>query len=261
MKFFRWAFFLSAVLLAACAGTGGRPPGVTLQLAASDSARMVRAVEAKNADIPAYKGIGQIGIQNSDNSWGVRAAWIAAPDGRLRVAALSLTGQAFARMICDLRKCYFIFRSENEGCLRRETPGDRSLKPLVGMEMAAGDLANLLGGGAPLVDYDSAAAYDTDAGEKLLVLKKRFFGTVETIRFSPDMAHVREVTIYGWRGPDYRAKITRRQQVDGQSMPFGLEISDESGSRMRVSVERCWTDINPSAEAFSADLPEGARCD
>ncbi|MFP3980056.1 MAG: hypothetical protein ACLFUY_01575 [Desulfobacterales bacterium] len=259
MKLFIWPFLLCLVLLAACAGR--QLPGVTSQLSAPDSARMLRTVKAKNAELAPYKGIGRIGIQNSGNSWGVGAAWVAAPDGRLRVAALSLTGQAFARMICDPRKCYFIFRSADEGCLRRETPGDRSLEPLVGINLAAGDLVRLLGGGAPLVDYDSAEAYDMDSGEKLVVLKKRFFGTVETIRFSPDMAHVREVTVYGWRGADYRAKITHRQQVNGQSMPFALQISDESGSRMRVSVERCWINIKPSAEAFSTDLPEGARCD
>lgn len=255
----RWCFLAALLfLLTACAGVSRQPPGAVSELGRDDASRLVKAAEEKNAIIKPYKGIGQISIHGKRGSLDGRAAWIAAPDGRFRVEALAVTGQPFARMICTKDECFFIFRDGD--CLRRQSAGDTSLDLLSGIKLNARDMALLLAGGVVLADYSSAGAYATDSGQKVLVLKKRLIGTVQTIRFSDDLEHILEVSVFGWRGLLYRAEIKRLERAGSRMMPFELNISDKSGNRISVSVERCWTDIEPKKQAFSPELPEGTGC-
>ncbi|MFP4193811.1 MAG: hypothetical protein ACOCQI_03425 [Desulfosalsimonas sp.] len=253
-----WFFIVLLVLLTACAGGPRRPTGAVSKLGEGEASRLIETVKEKNDSITPYKGLGRIGIYGKRGSIEGRAAWVAAPDGRFRIEALAVTGQPFARMICTTDECFFIFR--DGGCLRRQGAGDTSLEPLSGIRLKARDMVRIMGGGAPLADYDSAGAYDMPEGGKVLVLKKRFSGTVQTIRFSEDLEHIRETRIFGWRGPLYRAKIGRLGKSNSRMVPFELDISDESGNRINASVERCWFDIEPKENAFSPELPEGAGC-
>ncbi|MFP4454159.1 MAG: hypothetical protein ACLFPI_12435 [Desulfobacterales bacterium] len=255
----RWCFLAALLfLLTACATAPGRPPGAVSELGRDDASRLVRIVEEKNDKIKPYKAIGQISIDGKQGSLDGRAAWIAVPDGRFRVEALAVTGQPFARMICTKDECFFIYRDGD--CLRTQSAGDNSLDLLSGIKLNARDMALLLGGGAALTDHSSAGAYATDSGQKVLVFKKRLIGTVQTIRFSEDLEHILEVRVFGWRGLLYRAEIKRLERVGSRMMPFELDISDKSGNRISVSVDRCWTDIEPEKRAFFPDLPEGAGC-
>lgn len=256
---FRWCCLVALLIaVTACAGTRGRPSGAISELSSEDASRLINIAEKKTDKFTPYKGIGEIRIYGKQGFMESRAAWMGAPDGRLRVEALGVTGRPFARMICTRDKCFFLFQEGD--CLRRETAGNTDLSPLSGIAIKARDMVLLLGGGVGLADYDSAEAYLTDSGGKVLVLKKRFLGTVQTVRFSRDLGHVRETAVFGLRGRVYRAKITRREQIGSRMMPFELDISDDNGNRINVSVERCWIDINPGQKAFSPELPEGAGC-
>ncbi|MCF8110105.1 MAG: hypothetical protein K9J85_01310 [Desulfobacteraceae bacterium] len=258
MRSLRWFFIVLLVILTACAGAPRRPPGAVSELGKAEAARLVKIVEEKNDLITPYKGIGRIAVHGERGFLDSRAAWIAAPDGRFRVEALAVTGQPFARMICTRKECFFIFRDGD--CLRRQGAGDTSLAPLSGIKLKARDMVRIMGGGAPLANYDSAGAYDTAEGGKVLVLKKRFSGTVQTIRFSEDLECIRETRVFGWRGLLYRAEIRRPDLAGSRMVPFDIDISDESGKRIKISVDRCWTDIEPKKKAFSPDLPEAAGC-
>ncbi|MBS3809562.1 MAG: hypothetical protein KGY38_05360 [Desulfobacterales bacterium] len=256
----RGLIIIAVLFIAACAGPPKRPPDVYSEITARDASRLVEILKAKNAAVSPCKGIGQIGIYGSKGSREVRAAWIATPDGRLRVEALGLTGQPFAKMICSHSRCYFLFRGD-DNCLRMESTGDTSLELLVGIELEAGDVALLLAGGVPIKSHDSVAAYETASGEKLLVLKRRFSGTVQTVRFSADRERVREMTVFGWAGELYRAEIIGYMNVQGRDIPSELRISDFGENRMRVSAKRCRTGIKPPEGVFTPNLPEEARCD
>ncbi|MFW6052360.1 MAG: hypothetical protein ACOC8I_00490 [Desulfosalsimonas sp.] len=258
MRAGRWVFIVLLVILTACAGAPRRPPGAVSELDKDEAARLLKVVEEKNDSITPYKGIGRIAVYGKRGSLDGRAAWVAAPDGRFRVEALAVTGQPFARMICTRQECFFIFR--DGGYLRRQGAGDTSLEPLSGIRLKARHMVRIMGGGAPLADYDSAGAYDMPEGGKVLILKKRFSGTVQTIRFSEDLEHIRETRIFGWRGPLYRAEIRRPERTDSCTVPFEIDISDENGNRIKISVDRCWTGIEPKKEAFSPELPEAAGC-
>ncbi len=252
--------FLAALLLVftACAGVPKRPPDAVSELDRDEAARLVRAVKEKNNSIAPYKGIGQIAIHGKRGSMDGRAAWIAAPDGRFRVEALAVTGQPFARMICTKDECFFIYRDGD--CLRKQSAGDAGFEPLSGVELNAGDMVMLMGGGAALADHDNAGAYAAGSGQKVLVLKRRLMGTVQTVRFSEDLEHILEVRVFGWRGLKYRAEIMRLDRAGSRMIPFELNVSDAGGNSISVSVERCWFDIEPKEAAFSHELPEGTGC-
>lgn len=254
-----WCFFcVLLIVLTACAGVPRRPSDTVSELSREHADQLVKAAEEKNDSVAPYKGIGQIAIHGKRGSLDGRAAWIAAPDGRFRVEALAVTGQPFARMICTKDQCFFIYRDGD--CLRRQSARNAGLEPLSGVDMNARDMVLLMGGGVALADHHTAEAYATGSGQKVLVLKRRLIGTVQSVRFSEDLEHVLEVKAFGWRGLRYQAEIRRLDRSGSRMIPFELNISDESGNSISVSVERCWFDIEPKEAAFSPELPEGAGC-
>ncbi|MCF8025341.1 MAG: hypothetical protein K9J79_00175 [Desulfobacteraceae bacterium] len=259
MKPRRYLAVALLLVITACAGAPKRPPGAVSELERKEASRLIETLKEKNKAVAPYKAIGQLGIYSTRVSLEGRTAWVAAPDGRFRVGVLGLTGQPFVRMICTRDKCFFHFRDGD--CLRRETAGSTSLEPLCGIEIKARDMVLLLGGGVRLAGYDSAKAYETVSGRKVLLLKKSLSGTVQTVEFSKDLAHILETKVFGWKGLVYRAEIRHHQRAGSRIMPFDLDISDANGNRIRVSVERCWTDIEPGKQTFSPELPEGAGCD
>lgn len=255
---YRWLMLLALLPLAACAGVVRPPPDAASRAEPGAAAGLVDHIRRINAGLVPYKGIGRIDFFSPNDSWSVRAAWLAAPDGRLRVEALGLTGQPFARMICLPDHCVFIFRQGD--CLQKHSSGRTSLEPLAGIDVDAGALVRILGGGIPLADHDSAEAYVTNSGQRLLVLKKRFRGTVETIRFATRPLRVREIAVHGWRETAYRARILSVRRVDARPMPAEVSVADGQGRAMRIAVQRCWVDIEPPPAAFSAELPGGGGC-
>ncbi|MFW6334444.1 MAG: hypothetical protein ACOC0W_04160 [Desulfosalsimonas sp.] len=255
----RWLVVAGLVIAAAgCAGAPRQPYGPVSGLEREEARDLKDRAEAKNDSITPYKAIGRIEIQGERGVLDGRAAWIAAPDGRLRVEALAVTGQPFARMICPAEQCFFIFRDGN--CLRRETAGDTDLAPLTGIKIGAREMVHIMAGGALLADHDHAEAYSHSSGGKILVLKKRFRGTVQMLYFSEDLESIRKTEVYGWKGLLYKAEISGEKQTGSGAMPSELVVSDDSGNSLSISVQRFWTGIEPGRGAFSPELPDGAGC-
>lgn len=246
------ALFL-ILLTAACASVEKPPPSAVSRMEAGKAESLLARIQEANKTMSPYKAIGRIGVDDDSGSWSVRAAWLGAPGGRFRVEAMGLSGQPFVKVICGPDLCSFHFPEGGE--VRRRDTGRRSLGRLAGVDIDVDDLALLLGGGVPIADHDSVAAYQTLGGGSMLVLKKRFSGTVQRIRFSTDPVSVREVEMFAWQGTAYRAEISEVRSVDGRNMPFELQISDPEGNRLSVSVERCWADAAVPARAFSPELP------
>ncbi|MBA2881748.1 outer membrane biogenesis lipoprotein LolB [Desulfosalsimonas propionicica] len=241
------------LLTAACASVEKPPPSAVSRMDAGKAESLLACIRKANEAMTPYKAIGRIGVDDDSGSWSVRAAWLGAPGGRFRVEAMGLAGQPFGKIICGPELCSFHFPEGGE--LRRRDTGRRSLGRLAGVDIDVDDLALLLGGGVPIADHDSVAAYRTLCGDPMLVLKKRFSGTVQHIRFSTDPIRVREVEMFTWQGTAYRAEILAVRSADERNMPSELQISDAEGHRLSVSVERCWADAAVPARAFSPELP------
>ncbi|MFW6283971.1 MAG: hypothetical protein ACOC1H_01105 [Desulfosalsimonas sp.] len=246
------ALFL-ILLTAACASVEKPPPSAVSQMEAEKAQSLLGRIQEANEEMTPYKAIGRIGVDDDSGSWSVRAAWLAAPGGRFRVEAMGFAGQPFVKIICGPDLCSFHFQEDGE--VRRRDTGRRSLGMLAGVDIDVDDLALLLGGGVPIADHDMAAAYQTLRGDAMLVLKKRFSGTVQRIRFSTDPIRVREVEMFTWQGSAYLAEILAVRSEDGRNMPSQLQISDAEGHRLLVNVERSWADAAVPARAFSPELP------
>ncbi|MBS0014308.1 MAG: hypothetical protein KFF46_10085 [Desulfobacterales bacterium] len=249
------ALFL-ILLISACASVEKPPPSAVSRMEGAEAESLLARLEKTNAAMTPYKAIGRIRVADDSGSWNVRAAWMGAPGGRFRVEAMGLAGTPFAKVICGPDLCSFHFTEDGE--IRRRDTGRRSLDLLAGVDIDVADLALLLGGGVPVSDHDTAAAYQTLSGEPMLVLKKRFSGTVQRIWFSTKPVRVREMEMLNWQGVAYRVVIHAVSSKKGRNMPLELEVSDEKGHRLQLSVERLWADAAVPARAFSPELPANA---
>ncbi len=242
------------LLTSACASVNRQPADIATDLAPEKAEQLLSDLEEINSRIFPYKAIGRIGLQDDDGAWSVRAAWMGAAGGRLRVEAMGLAGQSFAKVICDPRQCYFYLLQDSEVSCKNTSR--RNLAPLAGINLEVEDLLFLLGGGVFLADHDTAAAYKGDSGDLVLVLRKSFSGIVQIIRLAENPLQVYETEVFNWRGLSYRALIHESSVADGRNMPLDLRISDQSGHHLRISVERFWTDAAVPEHAFSPELPE-----
>lgn len=213
-------------------------------------------LEKKNADMPAFKGIGKLRIRRDRQAWSVRMAWVGAAGGRLRVEALGLTGQPFAKLVCNAPDCHFLFQDDS-GEYRKEKSDAKSLKPLTGIAVDVDALVQILGGGVPIADHDTVwLETGTDGGGGVLVLQDRWRGVVQKIRLAADGSAIRSMERFGFTGLRYRVVIRRPEMTDGRLMPHALRIEDGDGNMMAISVERCWVDIALPAGVFAPELPE-----
>ncbi|MGM0451903.1 MAG: hypothetical protein ACQERN_01900 [Thermodesulfobacteriota bacterium] len=210
----------------------------------------------KNRSMPSFKGIGELRIRRNQESWSVRMAWLGASGGRLRVEALALTGQSFAKLVCDRSDCYFLFRDDS-GEHRREKSGTRTVEPLTGISVDVDALVLMLGGGVPIADHDAAwmQAGEGDNGD-VVVLRDRWRGVVQKIYLTADGSGIRQIKRFGVTGLRYSAEISRLQMTDGRRMPYAVQIRDKDGNFMAISVQRCWADIDLPEDVFDPGLPE-----
>lgn len=248
----RWIVLLIFLLSASCASVERFVPDTSRKLAPEKARELIESVKKTNELIFPYKAIGRITLENKNYTWSVRAAWMGAAGRCFRMEALGMAGQPFAKIICGSGKCSFYFISDSE-IIQRKT-SRRNLAPVTGIDIEVNDLLFLLGGGVSLSDYNKAEAYSHDPKDLMLVLKKTFFGTVEIISFDRQSLRITQVQKIGHSGLLYQADINNASADSGRYMPVELRISDKSGNRMRISVERFWTDIVVPESAFSHDL-------
>ncbi len=249
-------FFTLVLLVPGCARLF--VPDMPAQKAVPAEIQIAR-LEQTNDGIPPYKGIGELYFVSGREAWSIRGAWLGVPNRKLRIETIGLAGQPGARLICDGKECHFIY-SEN-GCYRKHTSRATNLRQLAGIDMEVADLVILLGGGVPIASHD--AAWMEDAGyssRPVMKLNRRFYGVVEKIYFSSDMAAVSMVEVFGFKDLKYRVQIVSTRVVDGYMVPDVLEIENETAS-MTLKVERAWFDVSYSPEAFVPQLPENNRCD
>lgn len=212
-----------------------------------------------NKEIPPFNGIGDVRIVSGEGAWSFRGAWLGVPENRFRIETVGMAGQPGARLICDGAQCHFIY-SEN-GCYRKISTPEKNLRHLAGIDMEVADLVVLLGGGVPVVDHDTAwMEGNGDPAGPVMVLKKRFYGEVGKIYFSPDTDRVEIIEAYGFRQLKYRAEIISTRVVDGYVVPDILRIENDDAA-MVLNVSRAGFGVSYPADAFVPAMPENDRCD
>ncbi len=248
--------FLLVLLVSGCARFV--PPDMPAQKTAPAAEHLVR-FSGINENIPPYKGIGKLHVVSGGEAWSLRGAWLAVPEQGFRVETVGLAGQPGVRLICDGSQCHFLY-TEN-GCPRKRSSRQTSLKQLAGIDMDVADLVVLLGGGVPVVSHDAAWMDDgADGAGPVMKLSRRFYGEVEKIYFTSNMADVRAVEVFGLTGLKYRAEIVSTRMKDGYRVPDMLEIENDAAS-MALTVERVWLDVSFPPDAFAPKLPENIPCE
>ena len=212
-----------------------------------------------NTQIRPFKGIGELRVYSREGSFSFRGAWLGVPERRFRVETVGVAGQPGVRLICDGDACHFLY--EENACFRKISSRRQNLSQLAGIDMDVADLVLLLGGGIPVVDHDAAwIENENDPGGPVIKLHRRFYGEVETIRFTGDMSRVREVAVYGFRNLKYRAEIVSTRLVNGRRIPDRLLVENEDAA-MQLVVERVWYDTEYGPDAFIPRVPEERLCD
>lgn len=243
------------VLFASGCAVLGRPE-IVRQTREAARAEIARIMEI-NRSIPAYKGIGELDFFSDKGNWGIRGAWIGAPEGMLRVEPLGVAGQPLAKLICDREACYFLF-FEN-GCYKKRKSSEKSLKPLTGIEMDVNDLVLLFAGGVPVYPHDFAWIDSTEKG-RVLMLENRLQGVVEKIYLGPGL-QANRVEVFGWRGLEYRADMSKIREVNGYSVPGAILIENKANAGLRIFIDRSWMGVTLPADVFVPKLPETNPCD
>lgn len=252
MRFPCWsAVFALSLLFSGCGHIFHGPvvDGTPERIAQAQS--LISGIKARSYALDTVKGIGRITYRNADAVQGSRAAWLAAPDGRIRIEMLGPTGHAVAKFIFDGKTYAYISHLDQQ--VYTYSGSDLNLGPITGVAVPAADMVYFLAGAVPLRDYDHIDLITEDeSGRRILVLKKRWHGTVQKIYPDMDGHLVARVDFFNrWGRLAYRADLGRFRQVDGRQIPFSIHVSDGDENGLRIEVDKCWTGFPLGPEMFS----------
>jgi outer membrane lipoprotein-sorting protein len=249
MSCLRMAGIFLFLLLPACSHLGPGPP-VTGE-AAERAQFLMSGIKAGNLAVGAVKGIGRISLEDAGAVQSTRAAWVAAPDGRIRMEMLGPTGHSVAKFIFDGNTYAYVSHLDQQ--VHTYSRSNLNLGPLMGVAVPADDMVFYLVGGIPLREYDHMDLVTDDAtGHPVLVLTKRWRGTVQKIYPDMERQTVNRVEVFNrWGQLAYRADLGRFRQVNERQIPFSIQLTDEDGNGLRIDSDNYWTDVSLAPEMFS----------
>jgi hypothetical protein len=212
---------------------------------------LISDIKTRNDAVDAVKGIGKVTLRETDAIQNTRTAWLAAPDGRIRIEMLGPAGFAVAKFIFDGATGAYVSHEDQQVYMYPGTAG-LNLKPLTGVPVPADDIVRYLIGAVPVRDYDGIHLSREDiTGREVLVLKKWWQGTVQKIYPGMDGEVAAQVEFYGWGGGlTYRAELGRFHRVGGRWIPFLIHVTDGADNGLRIEVDKCWTGFPLTPEMF-----------
>ncbi len=212
---------------------------------------LISRIKARNLAVDAVKGIGRISLEHAGTVQRARTAWVAAPDGRIRIEMLGPGGHSVAKFLFDGNTYAYISHLDQQ--VHTYSSPSLNLGPLLGVAVPADDIVFYLVGAVPLREYDHIDLLTDEATDRpVLVMKRRWRGTVQKIY--PDMERqvVNRVEFYNrWGQLTYRADLSRFRQVNDRQIPFSIQVTDEGTNRLRIEADNCWTGFSLAPEMFS----------
>ncbi len=248
---------MAAVLVAGCAVLEPRPTAEEIEAAARAREVLFR-LENQNNGLKNFKGIGRIRIRHRGQlELNERLAWIGSRPDRLSIVVL-VSGFATLKIATDGKWFYYYEARSNPPVYKKFRAGNASLKRLLAVEIKVSDILTLLAGRVPLRDHDQALlAGDSFAGEGVLVLKKRWGGTVEKIYLDEGQWRVRHVEFFNGSGKrTYRVRFEDIYVHNGYELPGRLEISNDDGTEVALEIFRLLTDVDVADAMFIIAPPD-----
>ncbi len=246
-----WAVLLALAWLWGCTL---RPPLAAPLLDSRQSDLWRARLEAINRDLGAVKAVGRLALADPRGSYGIRAAWAAAPPDRLRMDLLGGVLPA-ASLASDGRR--ISLRENDSGRVRTLSGADASLAPLLGLALTVPDAVRILAGRPPVLPGDALRAQDLETdGETALFFEKRRGGYARVV-VAGGGRELRQVEMRAGDGT-LRWRVVYRDYRDlpPYRLPAVIEISDETRS-CTLRAERIWPDAILEDRLFILHGPDG----
>ena len=253
----RWLrLTLLGALLTGCSGWIGPP--AEIQYDSQATQQLMHQLLAANDGLEAIKGLGRVTVTTDGTAHTYeRAVWVGATPGRLRFVFQAPTGMPVFSMSCDAE--WLTALNYSDGRYYRHQIGDNSLSRYLPVSIKCADLYALLVNRPPKVAYDAVrldTAQSTDNDSLVLLLRRRFRGTVGRIRVDRNTGALQAVELLDIHGNRlYEARLQAIKTIDGYRLPTRITLSGLDGSLV-LDVRRCWPESSVTEDLFQIAPPQ-----
>lgn len=235
------------MLISGCAALkpAPKPPEITAETRA-----LMDRLSLRNAELETFKGMGTVRFNpNTRNRRTARVAWIGKAPDKLRFSILSIGGMPTTTMAADGE--YFFMASHAPKDFHKSRSANPSLKKMIGMDLTAREVIQLLRGQVPIRPHEAASiAADPKTGARTLILFGRRGRVLQKVHFEPDNETPARVETFDPAGKiAYTLKFSNVLDVGGFAVPFQIDIASGDG-RLLLNIERYWTQTEAPPSAF-----------
>ena len=255
-KKYVWVLFIF-ISLVSCQTIGTKYPDIydTHPHVEYDAAHLLSAIKNTNSKLETFKGIGNLKLINKNKSMNARAVWMGTNQGNFRVEIFGFPGQSAVSFSNNGKDSYLYFPMEGHFYIISDP--NPSLEKILTLSITSNDLSSFLSGKIPVYEYDAdqAKINVSDRGYELS-LKKGCFGTHKKLYIDKHNKNVWKVESFNFFGSlKYRTELNMIQSVNGYSIPFEINISNNDGHRLRIHIDKYWTDVPVSLSSFTLTPP------
>jgi len=218
---------------------------------------LLSKIQNTNSNLKTFKGIGSIHFGTGGQRQKARAAWVGAMNAKLRIEILSISGQP-AASLADDGKWFYLHLHQKQRFHKKRSTGN-NLKSFFSIPVETQDVVDLLAGRVPIRNHHQVSIVANPSQEGyILILSKRWRGEIERIYLDKEKSRIDKIEILGNQGSiAYRVHFAGRQTVDGFVIPASLVITNTKGDRLKIEIERFWTNVAVSPSMFVLNPPPG----
>lgn len=223
-----------------------------------DIGSIIESIKKYQIDLKCFRGVGRFKSVRGADVKTFRMAWIGTQPQNLRVETLGPWGQITLTFIINGSR-FFIY-SSNDNRYFKGKASTRNISRFLSIPLRAGDLVGLLSGQPPIFPFHHAKIQALTAEDGwLLSLYKKWGRLIEKIWLNKDAMTVDKVEVFdGWGNLQYRVLFSEHHKVESLCLPHRLSISDRKGPLWSLTVEKYWTKVSISDEAYTLEVP-GAK--
>jgi len=116
-------------------------------------------------------------------------------------------------------------------------------------------MVTVLSGGVPLGVYESTRLFKLKKGY-ILILFKNGEPTCK-LYLDEDKKNIRKIEIFNMSGSlAYRTVFGNFKDIDGYTIPFRMNFSDDKGSGFKLDINRYWANVPVSPSMFVLSKPD-----
>jgi outer membrane biogenesis lipoprotein LolB len=241
----------TALVLSGCAHMTGPLPAPGPDPGGQMLARLVET----RPTAASFKGDGRFRLwEKQQLKVSQRVLWIGAAPDRIRMLVRTLSGIPLVSLANDGKTMTLEFHQQRR--FYKAEAADASLSRFIAMPVHADTIWTLLAGGIPLQPHTRVILEKDDEGP-LLVLKDGWQGTVEKLYLEKDRQTLRRIEIFTAGGHlAYRIEFGPLEAVGAHRLPTRIEISNASGNRLVLDMERNWVDVPTDPSLFVLKPPD-----